>query len=146
MADSENLDSILLAIHSRLGVIEGRVNLVARAERAQLLEIIGAAVRNQPVIGQLYLLLDGVRTQKDLRVALDSFGIPSSKSTVSRRIEEMEKEMGIADVVEITNATVHRRDPTMEKILNLSANVRKWLAEEGHVVPDEPARRRSKPT
>lgn len=143
MADNENIDSILLAIHSKLGVIEGRVNLVARAERAQLLEILGAVVRHQPLIGQLYLLLNGVRTQKDLREVLDSFGIPSSRSTVSRRIEEMEKELGIADVVEITNATVHRRDPTMEKILNLAANVRKWLAEEGAVVPDEPARRRS---
>lgn len=144
MTGDDNVDSALYAIHSRLGVIEGKVNLVARAERTQLLEIIEAAVQKDALIGQIYLLLDGVRTQKDLRLALKTYGIESSRSSLSRRLGHMERELGIAEVVEVTNATVHGREPAMEKILNLSANIRKWLANEGETVPNDSPSRQSK--
>lgn len=76
--------------------------------------------------------------------ALVPQGIEASRSGVSRRLADMERELGIADLVEVTNATVHNREPTIERILNLSANIKKWLEDEGAAVPDEPLPRRKK--
>lgn len=135
MTPEDSLDA-LYAIHSRLGAIEGKVNLVARAERGQLLEVVEAAIRKDVLVGQIYLLLDGTRTQQDLLAKLEAFNIHATRSTISRRIAYLEQELGIADVVSVTNSTVHRQDPAMDKILNLASNVKKWLRAEGATVPN----------
>jgi hypothetical protein len=133
VATDDEIQDALLSIYSRLGGIEGKVNLVARAERARILEDTEASVRKQPLIGQIYLLLDGKRTQKEIHEMLAGFGISPSQPTVSRRMGEMETEHGMADLV---RRGVYRRDPQMEKVLNLSKNIRKWLEDEQQVVPE----------
>jgi hypothetical protein len=145
MANDEDIQDALLAIHSRLGAIEGKVNLVARAERAEILKILETTVRAQPLIGQIYLVLDGIRTQKDVLERLAVYGITPSQPTVSRRMSDMETEHGMIDLVQGGAAKVYRKDREMERVLNLSKNVRKWLEEEGQVIPEEPTRRRSTP-
>jgi hypothetical protein len=142
MADNENMESALYAIHSRLGVIEGKVNLVARAEREHLLGLIEERVREDALTGQIYLLLDGRRTQREVLEQLGALGIQSSQPSVSRRMTKMETEEGIIVHVGTGGASIYAHDPAMEKVLNLSANVRKWLAEEGATVPDKAKRPR----
>lgn len=142
MPSDEEIQNALLAIHSRLGVIEGKVNLVARADRAHILELLESTVRRQPLIGQIYLLLDGKRTQKEVHEKLADYGVRSSQPTVSRRMNEMETEHGIADLVQGGAAKIYRKDREMEKVLNLSKNIRKWLEDESQIVPEEPTRRR----
>lgn len=146
MPSDEEVQNALLAIYSRLGAIEGKVNLVARAEREQIRGLLEKAVREDPLIGQIYLLLDGVRTQKEIVEKLAEYGIKPSQPTVSRRMAAMETEHGIADLVQGGNTKIYRKDAAMEKVLNLTRNIRKWLADEKQTVPEEPTRRRKKPS
>ena len=73
--DPGPLHDDLLAIHSRLGAIEGKVNLLARVDREQFLELLRKSVEEKPILGQIYLALDGVRTQGDVITYLGGFGI-----------------------------------------------------------------------
>jgi hypothetical protein len=140
----EEINNALLAIYSRLGVIEGKVNLVARAHKQASLKDIEAAVRRTPLLGQIYLLLDGVRTQKEIHAKLGDFSITTSPMSVSRALRDMETEYGMADLVKGGASKVFRKDAASERTFNLSANIRKWLAAEGQTVPEQPQRRRRK--
>jgi hypothetical protein len=133
MATEDDLQDALLAIHSRLGLIEGKVNVVARADRDRIMTVTEETVRKQPSIGQIYLLLDGNRAQKEIHEALLANGIKISQPTVSRRMAEMETEHGM---VELVRRGVYRRDHGMEKVLNLSKNIRRWLGADGNIVPE----------
>jgi hypothetical protein len=125
VSSDEEMHSLLLAIYSRVGSVEGKVNLVARANRPGLLAELEETVSKTPLIGQIYLLLDGKRSQQDVLAALTAAGITTSQPTVSRRMGEMETDHGIADVVK---PGTYRRDPQMEQILNLSTKFKKWLS------------------
>lgn len=139
--EPDPLHDDLLAIHSRLGSIEGKVNLMARVDRPQFLTLLRETVEKQPLIGQIYLALDGGRTQGDIVEYLGGFGITTSAPTVSRRLGEMEREHGMVDLIKGGNSKVYGRDSTSEKILNLSTNIRKWLAESGEPVPEKQQKR-----
>jgi hypothetical protein len=142
--DADPLHDDLLAIHSRLGSIEGKVNLLARVDRKPFLELLQKTVEGQPLIGQIYLALDGARTQNELIDYLAEFGIETSKASVSRRLGEMEREHGMVELGKGGNSKVYGRDPTMEKILNLPDNVRKWLVAASKVVPEAQKKRSRK--
>lgn len=144
MPSEEEIQHALLAIHSRLGVIEGKVNLVARADRAHILEVLEGIIRKQPTVGQIYLLLDGKSTQRNIHEKLVELGIQSSEMTVSRRLNEMETEHGIADPIPQGPAKIYRKDREMENVLNLSKNIRQWLESDHQVVPEDATRRRRK--
>ena len=144
MPDDGKIENALYAVHSRLGVIEGKVNLVARAERKQLLALLEQTIRKDPLLGQIYLLLDGNRTQKKIHEDLVAAGVAVSQPTVSRRMALMETEHGIAELIQGGNTVVYGKDPAMEKVLNLTQNTRKWLESERAVVPELPVRRRRK--
>jgi hypothetical protein len=141
MASNEDILQTLLNVQSKLGVIEGKVNLVARAERDAIRKLLEETVRRDPLIGQIYLLLDGVRTQKNVHESLAEYGITPSQPTVSRRMNQMETEHGIVDLVQGGNTKIYGQDPAMERVLNLSTHIRKWLAEEKQTIPEQPSRR-----
>jgi hypothetical protein len=138
----EEINNALLAIHSRLGVIEGKVNLVARAHRHTSLEDIEAAVRAKPLLGQAYLLLDGVATQTEIFQKITELGVSTSPMGISRTMSALETEYGMADLVKGGSSKVYRKDTEAERVLNLSANIRRWLAAEGQTVPEDTQRRR----
>jgi len=140
-SDADPLHDDLLAIHSRLGSIEGKVNLLARVDREQFRELLRKSVEKQPILGQIYLALDGVRTQGEVITYLAEFGIETSPATVSRRLSEMEREHGMVDLIKGGNSKVYDKDPTMEKVLNLSASVRKWLTSAQKTVPEKQRKR-----
>lgn len=145
MKDDELVVAELAAIHARLGTMEGKLHLISRAERPQLLPLLEDTVRSTPLIGQIYLLLDGTRNQIDVGEKLAEFGIVTSTATVSRYITKMETDHGI--IIEIAQAgrgKVFIKDPAQDKVLNLTAHVRKWLRAEGEVVPEPPPKTRKK--
>lgn len=142
VADGDPTHADLLAIYSRLGVIEGKVNLVARAEREELRKLLEGVIRKQPEIGQIYLLLDGTRTRQDIHKLMNEQGIAISDVTVWRRIKDMETEHGMVRLVDAGNSLIYGKDPETEKLLNLSVKVRTWLKEEGQVIPEKPKRPR----
>jgi hypothetical protein len=135
----------LLAIHSRLGVIEGKVNLVARAERDRLRDDLRSTISKSPLIGQIYLVVDGSRTQKEIAALLMGYGVPgASEPMVSRRMGEMEVEHGVITLISSRSGKVYARDSEMEKMLNLTSQVRKWLTEDGRIIPEQPKKRARK--
>jgi hypothetical protein len=141
VATDDEIQNALLAIHSRLGTIEGKLNLVARAEREAILDAVQGAIAKDCLLGQIYLLIDGKRTQQEILAELTSFGITPSQSTVSRRMSDLVTEYGIADEVRLGNVLVLRKNRAAEDILNLGRRVRRWLEEGKQVVPERAARR-----
>jgi hypothetical protein len=142
MASDEEIQNALLAIYSRLNTIEGKVTLVARADRDRILGVLEDVVRRQPLTGQIYLLLDGKRTQREVHEELAQHGITPSQPTVSRRMSDMSTEYGIADLVKGGAVKVFRKNREMEDVLNLSTRIRQWLADEGQVAPQQAQRRK----
>jgi hypothetical protein len=145
VTSGDEIQTALLAIHSRLGTIEGKINLVARAEREEVLRALQEAVASDPLIGQIYLLIDGKRTQQDILAELKAFGITPSQSTVSRRMGDLVTEYGIADEVREGGGLILRKNRAAEDILNLGRRVRRWLEGGTQAVPAQPKRRPRKP-
>lgn len=129
MASADDIHDVVTAIHSRLDTINGKVTLVARAERERLLPILERAVREKPLIARIYLLLDGRRTQREISDALTEHGDAASEATVSRRLAEMSREHGIAEFVGNRGGKVYRKNREMEEVLNLTSQMEKWLDE-----------------
>jgi hypothetical protein len=128
MATDEEIHEALIAIHSRLGVIDGKATLNVRANRTKILEVLKELVENHSPLGQIYLLLDGSRTQTEIGAKLKELKVPGSHATVSDRVD-IAVEHGIAELVPGRGpGNVYRQDPIMESVLSLSKNVRKWLA------------------
>jgi Trp operon repressor len=127
----EDIHNALLAIHSRLNTIDGKVTLVARAERDQILEVLEAVVRRTPRIGRIYLLLNGERSQRQIKQELDRAGFSVGEATISRDMRDMEREYGIAEFVRTAaaGARIYRKNREMESVLNLTRRVERWLAE-----------------
>jgi hypothetical protein len=143
--DDDEIQNALLAIYSRLGTVEGKVTLNARADRERLIPILEAKIRKTPLIGQIYLALDGKRNQVEVQAKLEAHGITTTGATISRRLTEMSTEYGIADEVPTPGAgKTYRRDRAMEDILNLSKRTEDWLKSEGAVAPKEAPKRRRK--
>jgi hypothetical protein len=141
------IENALNAIHSRLGAIEGKVTLGVRADQDRYLKALREIIRDQPLMGQVYLLLDGERSQRDVHQALKRAGINVGEMTVHRRMNKIE-EHGLADLSDTADGAerVLRKDSAMESVLNLTKNIAKWLAEDGEIVPVELTRRRSRRT
>jgi Trp operon repressor len=131
MPADEDIHNALLAIHSRLDTIDGKVTLVARADRERILEVLEAVVRRSPLVGRIYLLLDGQRSQRQIREQLDRQGVSTSEATISRHMKNMAREDGIAEFVRTAaaGARIYRRNREMESVLNLTARIERWLAD-----------------
>lgn len=141
MGSEDEIQNALLAIHSRLGTIEGKINLVARADRDAVLEALRVAVGESPLLGQIYLLVDGRRSQQEIVAELMAFGVTPSVATVSRRMRDLVTEYGIADEIREGTSLVLRKNRAADDILNLSRRVQKWLEDDKEVVPERTARR-----
>ena len=125
MAQEDDIHNALLAIHSRLDIIEGKVTVVARADRDKLLVELEKVVRKDPVVGKIYLTLDGQKNQEQLRAEL---GIGAA--SMSRWLRKMSRTHGIIELVPGREAgKVYRHDPDMEDVLDLSRCMERWLAD-----------------
>src|SRR4051794_33384521 len=109
VTEDKNVHNALTAIHARLGTIEGRVTLIARAEREQILKSLAQDVRKKPLIGQIYLALDASRSQRDVFEVLKAAGIETSEMTVSRTMGQMHTESGIIELVSARGSKVYRK-------------------------------------
>jgi hypothetical protein len=142
LATDDEIQEALVAIHSRLGTIEGRVTLIARSEREEILATLEKLIRERPIVGQIYLALDGMRNQGEVYDLLDGKGIETSLMSVSRNLPKMQTERGIVELVSAGRSKVYRKGDESEEVLDLSTNIRKWLKEEGEIDPAPPRRRK----
>jgi hypothetical protein len=140
----DDVHNALTAIHARLGTIEGRVTLIARAEREQILDSLEKDVRKKPLIGQIYLALDASRSQREVFEVLKATGIATSEMGVSRTMGKMHTESGIIELVSAGKSKVYRKGDESEAVLNLSAKIREWLKDEGEPDPAPPPGRKKR--
>ena len=127
----ESLDAYaeLRAMRARLEGIEHRQEMLVRAHRDEILDEIWRYIDADPLIGEVYLRVDGKRTQQDIVAALNKSGITASQPTVSRKLSKLMNELGLVEIVErdATGATLRKSD--LDKILHLTPKVERRLAE-----------------
>jgi DNA-binding transcriptional ArsR family regulator len=125
----EEIHQALMVIDSRIVTLDGKVTLVARANRHLLVPELEKVIKAKPMMGHIYLLLDGIKNQEALVAALKKKGIPTSKQAVSRWMQKC-SEHGIADEVPGRGrGKTYRKNSDMEEAFNLSKEIEKWLAE-----------------
>jgi arginine repressor len=98
------------------------------------------------LIGQIYLALDGSRSQREVFEVLKAAGIETSEMTVSRAMGKMHTELGIIELVSAGGSKVYRKGDESEAVLNLSAKIREWLKERGEPDPAPPPGRKRRKT
>jgi DNA-binding transcriptional ArsR family regulator len=128
MATNDEIHQAVLVIDSRLRTIDGKVNLMVRANRDDLLDQLETSIKSKPLIGQIYVLLDGVRNQDQIVSELAKHGTSVTQPTVSRNLAHMSEEHGIVERVPGAGSR-YRKNREMEKALNLTKKIEKWLAE-----------------
>lgn len=119
-----------------------RAKLLCSIEK-QLAEL----VAKKPLVAQIYLVLvlDGERTQRDVAAELAAYGIDVHEATLSRHItREMLSKRGLVELVDAGASKVYAKNREMNEVLNLIANMRKWLEESGQTVPLSGPKRRRK--
>src|ERR1700728_3653619 len=96
---NEEIHAALMVIDSQLRTVDGKVNLIARANRKPLLDALEEVITEKPLIGRIYLLLDGARNQEEIVAGLKEIGASGSPAAVSRWLGEMQGEHGLIERV-----------------------------------------------
>jgi hypothetical protein len=126
----ESLDAFaeLRAMRARLEGIEHRQEILVRAHSDEILNKIWEYIDNDPLLGEVYLSIDGKRTQQGLIDALKEKGITTiSQPTISRRLGKLMNELSLIEVVERTTEGASYRKTDLDKILHLTPKVERRL-------------------
>lgn len=126
----ESLDAFaeLRAIRARVEGIEHRQEMLVRAHADEILEAIWKEIDADATLAEVYLLVDGKRTQQDFIAALKAKGIAASQPTVSRKLTKLTDEMGLIDVAGRTAAGMTYRKSDLDRILHLTKRVERRRA------------------
>jgi DNA-binding transcriptional ArsR family regulator len=129
MPESLDAFSELRAIRARVEGIEHRQEMLVRAHSDEILETVWGYIDKDELLAEVYLLVDGKRTQQDIVAALNRKGSSASQPTVSRRLAKLKNELGLVEVAErdASGATLRKSD--LDKILHLTPKVERRLAE-----------------
>jgi hypothetical protein len=138
----EDVQDAINAMNSRLGRMEGQLNVITRALGPDVLAEVEKRVRADTLLGQVYLALDGKRTHDQITAYLAEYGISTSRPTVWRRIQVLEETLGLAAFVRSEPSVIHQQAPAAESSLNASSEIRRWLADMGAPAPPAARRRR----
>lgn len=126
---SESLDAFaeLRTMRARLEGIEHRQEILVRAHSDEILTTLWEYIDGDPLLGDVYLLIDGKRTQQGLIDALKEKGITISQPTISRKLTTLMKEMSLIEVVDRTSEGASYRKTDLDKILHLTSKVERRL-------------------
>ena len=136
MSDTQReIHNALIAMNARLDTIDGKVTLLARSQSDPIEAKLAEFVAKKPLVAQIYLVLDGKRTQRDIVAELGNYGIVVHEATVSRHITQEMVKRGLVDLVDARASKVYDKNREMNTVLNLTTNMRKWLLASGETVP-----------
>lgn len=111
-------------IRYRLEGIEATQTLLVRDRRKALLEELVTVFESTRLLPEVYLAVDGKRTQNDLVDALRADGHNVNAVTVHRRIALLRDE-GLIDLVPANGrGNVYKKNNKVEQILQLSKKLR----------------------
>jgi DNA-binding transcriptional ArsR family regulator len=116
-------------MRARLEGIEHRQEMLVRAHREEILDEIWRYIDGDPMIGEVYLLVDGKRTQQDIVAVFRQKGVTVSQPTVSRKLSKLMNELGLVEIVDRDASGAALRKSDLDKILNLTPKVERRLVE-----------------
>lgn len=127
MPESLDAYSELREIRARVEGIEHRQEMLVRAHSKEILNTIWQYIDKEETLGEVYLLIDGKRTQQDIIDALKAQGIEVSQPTVSRRLATLTSALGLIEVAERDGGGVRYRKSELDRILHLTPKVERRL-------------------
>jgi hypothetical protein len=127
----ESLDAYaeLRAMRARLEGIEHRQEMLVRAHRDEILDEIWRYVDKDEMLAEVYLLVDGKRTQQDIVAALRQKGQPASQPTVSRKLTKLSIELGLVEIGDRDAAGAVYAKSDLDRILHLTPRVERRLTD-----------------
>src|SRR5687767_6593095 len=96
----ESLDAFaeLRVMRARLEGIEHRQEMLVRAHADEILSTVWEYIDRDEMLGVIYLLVDGTRTQKEIVAELKRRGTPLDASNVSRKLTKLMNNLGLVEV------------------------------------------------
>jgi hypothetical protein len=127
----ESLDAFaeLRAMRARLEGIEHRQEMLVRAHSDEILKAIWAYIDKDKTLGEVFLLVDGARTQQDIVAALKQKGFSASQPTVSRKLQKLNIELGLVEIGDRDAAGTIYVKSDLDRILHMTGKVERRLAE-----------------
>ena len=117
-------------IRSRLDAIEHTQEVLVRAQGREILAQALAAFDADPMMTEVYLLVDGVRTQHEIAVALKDYGRPGNKEAlVSRRLEKLYRDLDLIALVDQPGKGNIYRKAGVDRILGITRQLLKKRAD-----------------
>lgn len=127
----ESLDAYaeLRAMRARLEGIEHRQEMLVRAHSDEILKAIWTYIDSDETLGEVFLLVDGKRTQQDIVTALKQKGISASQPTVSRKLTKLNIELGLVEIGDRDAAGTVYMKSALDRILHMTSKVERRLAD-----------------
>jgi hypothetical protein len=129
MPESLDAFSELREIRARVEGIEHRQEMLVRAHADEILKAIWTVLDKDPTLGEVFLLVDGKRTQQDIMAAFTANGVSASQPTVSRKLTALNIEFGLIEIASRDAVGARYRKSELDRILHLTPKVEKRLAD-----------------
>jgi hypothetical protein len=123
---TDQLYNELRVIRSRIESIERGQEILIRADRKAVLAEILPSFEKDAILGRIYLLVDGVRGQRQISDELTASGFAASEATVSRRLETL-RDLELVVLEDRTAAGKIYRKTQFDRALRLTHEVEQLL-------------------
>lgn len=116
-------------MRARLEGIEHRQEMLVRAHSDEILGAVWGYLDRDETLGEVFLLVDGKRTQQDIVAALKVKGIGATQPTVSRKLKKLSIELGLVEIGDRDAAGTVYAKSDLDRILHLTPKVERRLAD-----------------
>ena len=138
MADEETFTQLRL-IRSRLEAIEHTTEVLVRADASKIWADLEEAFDKDPLLADIYQLVDEGRTQQEISTALKERGAPaSSVPTVSRALKRLREDLQIVTILQGEGRETLYAHTRLHRILNLERRINAWRRKREKAVPVGP--------
>lgn len=104
MGESLELFNEVAQIHDEVKDLSAMLDVLVRVNGPQMREAILDAMGKDDVLREVFLMVDGVRTQGEILAELQRMGMSAGQATVSRKFELLAEEYGLVKYVDRTKA------------------------------------------
>ena len=120
MAETPETAGDIQQIRYDVEVIKNAQTLLVRSNGHQLIEQFKQLFEKAPLLADIYIEIDGRRTQAQILKSLKSKGVELSQPTLSRRMQDLKAASLIEEIATQNGGVVHAKNPVVEKALQLS--------------------------
>ncbi len=117
-------------INSRVTGIEDTTEVILRADAGKIRDPFLKRVSSDPLLGRVYLAIDGKRSQRELARELKEGTKTVSEATVSRKIDQLREEHLVMLREQTKAGRIYQKHPVVERNLRLSRHVTRLLTKQ----------------